>query len=123
MTTERLITAVTPDIFQVQIPLPFALRIVNCYLLRGEAGWTVVDSGLNTSSARGAWQAAFSQLHIQPHDIEQIVLTHVHPDHYGLAGWLAAWCVVAGGRTAAASPPVRLSEREAWLAVHFWGQE
>lgn len=112
------ITPITPDIFQIQIPLPFALRIVNCYLLRGDDGWTVVDTGLNTSKARAAWQEAFAELGIRPHDIEQIVLTHIHPDHYGLAGWLAEWCVADGGER----PSVRLSAREAWLAVHFWGR-
>ncbi|HRQ37867.1 MAG TPA: MBL fold metallo-hydrolase [Chloroflexota bacterium] len=113
------LTAVTPDIFQVQIPLPFALRIVNCYLLRGEHGWTVVDTGLNTSKARITWQEAFAELGIRPRQIEQIVLTHIHPDHYGLAGWLAEWCVADGG----ALPPVRLSAREAEMAVHFWARE
>lgn len=113
-----LITAVTPDIIQIQIPLPFTLRIVNCYLLRGETGWTVIDTGLNTSKARAAWQEAFAELGIRPREIAQIVLTHIHPDHYGLAGWLAEWCVADGG----VLPPVRLSAREAWLAVHFWGR-
>lgn len=113
-----LLTAVTPDIFQIQIPLPFALRIVNCYLLRGDDGWTVVDTGLNTGKARAAWQEAFTELGIRPREIEQIVLTHIHPDHYGLAGWLAEWCVADG----CTLPPVRLSAREAWLAVHFWGR-
>jgi glyoxylase-like metal-dependent hydrolase (beta-lactamase superfamily II) len=114
-----LITAVTPDIFQVQLPLPFALRIVNCYLLRGKSGWTIVDTGLNTSQARAAWQEAFAQLHLRPCQIEQIVLTHIHPDHYGLAGWLVESCVADGG----SPPPVRLSRREAEMAARFWGRE
>ncbi|MCL4264402.1 MAG: MBL fold metallo-hydrolase [Anaerolineae bacterium] len=113
------VTAATPDIFQIQIPLPFALRIVNCYLLRGAAGWTVLDTGLNTSKARLAWGEAFAGFGIRPREIAQIVLTHIHPDHYGLAGWLAEWCVADGGQL----PPVRLSAREAEMAVRFWGRE
>ncbi|MBX3056791.1 MAG: MBL fold metallo-hydrolase [Anaerolineae bacterium] len=114
-----LINPVTPDIFQIQIPLPFALRIVNCYLVRGDAGWTVVDSGLNTSKARAAWQEAFAELGIRPREIEQIILTHIHPDHYGLAGWLVEWCVADGGQL----PPVRLSAREAEIAARFWSRD
>jgi len=109
-------TAVAPDIYQVQIPLPFALRIVNCYLLRGPNGWTVVDTGLNTSRARDTWQHVFATLPLRPRDIEQIVLTHVHPDHYGLAGWLQECCAADGGPL----PPVWMSAREAEAADFFW---
>ncbi len=82
------VTPVAKDIFQVRLPLPFALTSVNCYLLAGDEGWTIVDTGLNTSRARAAWLAAFDELQIRPADIRQIVLTHSHPDHYGLSGWL-----------------------------------
>lgn len=116
MTASPFLTAVTADIYQVAIPLPFALRIVNCYLLRGQAGWTVVDTGLNTGKGRAAWQQAFAELGLRPRQIEQIVLTHAHPDHYGLAGWLVAQCLADGGT----APPVRLSAREAELADGVW---
>lgn len=114
--TKNLITAVADNIYQIQIPLPFALSIVNCYLLPGEGGWTIVDTGLNTSRARAAWQEAFSALGIRPRDIEQIVLTHTHPDHYGLAGWLIERCADDGGQV----PPVRMSALEANLADNIW---
>lgn len=82
------VTQVAKDIFQVRLPLPFALTSVNCYLLAGDEGWTIVDTGLNTSRARATWREAFTLLEIKPPDIHQIVLTHSHPDHYGLSGWL-----------------------------------
>jgi glyoxylase-like metal-dependent hydrolase (beta-lactamase superfamily II) len=108
------------DIFQVRIPLPFALNRVNCYLLQGDDGWTVVDTGLNTPAAQAVWQQAFSKLSIHPNDLSQIVLTHVHPDHYGLAGWLqgGGWNEQAGG-----SPPVYMSPREAEIVNKFWKAE
>ena len=109
------IQAVAPGIYQVQIPLPFALRIVNCYLLSGAEGWTVVDTGLNTALARQTWQLAFTELGIQLQDIQQIILTHSHPDHYGLAGWLQ--------QKARGVPPVLMSAREAELAHWVWQQE
>ena len=81
------ITKIADDIVQVQIPLPYVLNIVNCYLLRGTEGWTLVDTGLNTAAARSQWKSALASLGIEPADIKEIVLTHMHPDHYGMAGW------------------------------------
>ena len=81
------ITRITDDILQVQIPLPYALNIVNCYLLSGRDGWTLLDSGLNTAPARLMWQRAMTALDFSPDDIDKIVLTHTHPDHFGMAGW------------------------------------
>lgn len=81
------VTFITDDIVQVQVPLPYALNIVNCYLLRGDDGWTMVDSGLNTPPAQEQWKSALNHLNITPDDIEKIVITHMHPDHFGMAGW------------------------------------
>ncbi|MCG8351099.1 MAG: MBL fold metallo-hydrolase [Chloroflexales bacterium] len=105
---------VAPGIYQVRLPLPFALRIVNCYLLQDDTGWTIVDSGLNRSESQVVWQSACAMLQIRPADITRIVLTHFHPDHYGLAGWLQEW---TSGET-----PVYMSPREAELASEVWGR-
>lgn len=98
------ITQIADDIVQVRIPLPYALNSVNCYLLRGADGWTLIDTGLNTAAARGQWQTALHALDIRPDDIKKIVLTHMHPDHFGMAGW---W-----QRQAKAPAPLFLPERE-----------
>jgi len=111
------LTQIEPDIYQLQIPLPFALNIVNVYLLRGKSAWTIVDTGINTRQARQTWQRAFAALSITPADIEQIVLTHVHPDHYGLAGWLQALT-----REAGCPVPVYASKREDEQARFLWQQ-
>jgi glyoxylase-like metal-dependent hydrolase (beta-lactamase superfamily II) len=108
----------TEDIYQVHIPLPFALNRVNCYLIRGDEGWTIVDTGLNLPEARGVWLRVFKALDVASTQIRQIVLTHVHPDHFGLAGWLQQHCRTDNG---GATPPVYMSPREAQLASEFWG--
>lgn len=110
MTLPDPVIPVAEGIYQVQIPLPFALRIVNCYLLEGDGGWTVVDTGLNRPEAEAIWRSAFDALGIMPNNITQIVLTHMHPDHYGMAGWFQS---LTGA-------PVRMSEREARGAVMTW---
>ncbi len=83
--------AVAPDIWRLTLPLPFALDHVHVYLLQDGAGWTVVDTGLNTSQARAVWAASLADLGLTPAALRQVLITHAHPDHFGLAGWLQAW--------------------------------
>ncbi|SMF89366.1 Glyoxylase, beta-lactamase superfamily II [Paenibacillus uliginis N3/975] len=72
---------------QVKITLASPLRWVNSYLLRGEEGITLIDPGPRTKISEQEWNDALTSLGIRPEDISSIVLTHHHPDHYGLAGW------------------------------------
>jgi glyoxylase-like metal-dependent hydrolase (beta-lactamase superfamily II) len=75
-------------IYRVRLPLPFALNHVNCYLLRDADGWTILDAGLNRPEIYAGWQAAFAGLGIAPTAIRRIIITHMHPDHIGMAGRL-----------------------------------
>ena len=111
------IRKIVDGIYQLRLPLPFALNHVQCYLLRGDDGWTILDAGLNTSIARKEWQDAFATLQIAPSDVKQIIITHCHPDHYGLAGWLQEQCRVAG-----VAPPVLMSQRGITFAAEVWQQ-
>lgn len=114
----QALNRIADDIYQLQVPLPFALNIVNCYLLRGSQGWTIVDCGINTPAGREIWQDAFTALKMRPRDIEKIVLTHVHPDHFGLSGWLQA-LALADGRAV----NVYTSPREDQQATWVWRAE
>ncbi|MBI4674285.1 MAG: MBL fold metallo-hydrolase [Chloroflexi bacterium] len=82
-----LIHPITQDIFQVRIPVPFPLKYVNCYLFRENNGWTLLDTGLHDEPGLNAWMHVFDVLQISPRDIRRIILTHTHPDHFGLAGY------------------------------------
>lgn len=101
---------IAEHIYQIRLPLPFALNHVNCYLLRDDDGWTMLDCGLNWPALHQAWEVAFAELQITLPDIRRIVLTHMHPDHFGMAGYFQE-------RTGA---PVYLSPREAELAQLVW---
>jgi glyoxylase-like metal-dependent hydrolase (beta-lactamase superfamily II) len=109
---------ITRDIYQIRLPLPFALNHVNCYLLKDGDSWTILDTGLNISEAREAWQTTFSELRIHPAAINRIILTHTHPDHYGLAGWLQEMVATESGHR----PSVWVSPPEAEFAIALWQQ-
>jgi glyoxylase-like metal-dependent hydrolase (beta-lactamase superfamily II) len=77
---------ISDSIFQVHVPIPFPLVSVNCYLVREADGWTMIDTGLHHLPGFEAWEEAFRELGLQARDLRRIILTHAHPDHYGLAG-------------------------------------
>lgn len=75
---------ITPDVHWVRMPLPFALDHINLWLLRGPKGWTLVDCGYHSKETRAAWETL-----LPAHaPLEQIVVTHYHPDHIGQGGWM-----------------------------------
>ncbi|WP_010093146.1 MBL fold metallo-hydrolase [Ornithinibacillus scapharcae] len=70
-------------IHQITVPTPFAVGDTHVYLLKGDT-LSLVDAGVKTEEA---WEAILSQLKeigYKSSDIEQIILTHHHPDHTGL---------------------------------------
>lgn len=69
---------------KITIPTPFAVGDVNSYLLKGDA-LTLIDAGPKTPEAWEALKAGLKAANVAPEDIEQVVLTHHHPDH---AGWV-----------------------------------
>ncbi|MFD1707065.1 MBL fold metallo-hydrolase [Siminovitchia sediminis] len=75
------------EIFKIVMPTPFAVGDVNAYLVKGDS-LTLIDGGVKTKEAWDAFQNQLKDLGYKPGDIEQIVLTHHHPDHVGLLDWL-----------------------------------
>ncbi|MGD0361605.1 MAG: MBL fold metallo-hydrolase [Bryobacteraceae bacterium] len=79
---------VVPGIHMLELPLPFSLGIVNVWLVRLETGWMLVDTGMQTEACFDALARALEGLSVDWRDIRRIVLTHIHPDHLGLASKL-----------------------------------
>ncbi|RDI73006.1 MBL fold metallo-hydrolase [Halopelagius longus] len=61
----------------------------NAYLLRGDRT-TLVDPGASLDSVRDDLHAGLAAAGVEAADVDQILLTHWHADHAGLAGELAA---------------------------------
>jgi len=78
---------VAPGIFWARVPLPFRLNHVNIYLIDDGDGWTIVDTGLDFEGGRAAWEALLADP-MGGRPITRVIVTHLHPDHIGLAGWL-----------------------------------
>jgi glyoxylase-like metal-dependent hydrolase (beta-lactamase superfamily II) len=79
---------VAPGIGWARFPVPGSLKHVNVWLLEDGDGLTVVDTGLDIPPCRDGWEALFAGP-LAGRAISRIIVTHFHPDHLGLAGWLA----------------------------------
>lgn len=85
------LAAVAPGIYWARIPLPFRLDHVNCYILDDDGSWAIIDTGVDNEATRQLWEGLLSgPLGGRP--VSKIIVTHHHPDHIGLAGWLSRRC-------------------------------
>lgn len=78
---------VAEGVYWYRLPLPMSLDHINIWLLRDGAGWVVVDTGINTKETMHEWERLFSGF-LDGAPITRVIVTHLHPDHVGLAGWL-----------------------------------
>lgn len=79
---------VAEDILWLRLPLPYQLDHVNIYLLREGAGWAAVDVGIYDERTIAMWQSLLAGP-LKGTPLTRQVITHHHPDHMGMAGWLA----------------------------------
>ena len=82
---------VAPGVRWLRMLLPFQLDHINLWLLRdcidGIDGWTIVDCGIADDATRAAWEQIFAN-ELQGLPVLRLIVTHMHPDHIGLAHWL-----------------------------------
>jgi glyoxylase-like metal-dependent hydrolase (beta-lactamase superfamily II) len=76
-------------VFRLPLPLRDSpLGHVNTYLVRSDDGYLLVDCGWDTADTLLALEGHLRALDIAMGDVRHLVITHIHPDHYGLAGRL-----------------------------------
>ena len=82
-------TEITPGIHWIKMPMSvedMTLSNINIYLIEGTKGYLLVDSGWNTDKSFTTLHNYLVKIGVSFEDITQIVVTHIHPDHYGMAG-------------------------------------
>ena len=86
---------VAPGIKWVRMPLPFALDHINLWLLKDAimqqgqlvTGWTLIDCGIHQDKVKVLWEQIFAN-ELEGLPILRVIVTHMHPDHIGLADWI-----------------------------------
>jgi len=86
---------------------------VNVYLLEGDRGWSIVDSGMHTPEAEAELRNGLGAAGIAMTDIGTAFITHLHPDHLGMAGTLRE----AGAELLMHGPEIARAH-EVWSADH-----
>ena len=83
-----MIEEVYSDIFKLEIPLHNnPLRSVNSYIIKSEDRSLIIDTGFNSEECRQAFRSGIQELGISL-DKADLLVTHLHSDHCGLAAAL-----------------------------------
>src|SRR3954447_9131779 len=78
-----------PGVWRLPLPLRDSpLGHVNTYLIRADDGYLLVDCGWDTADTLRTLEGHLRALDVRMRDVRHLVITHIHPDHYGLAGRL-----------------------------------
>lgn len=103
------VVKVAPGVIWARIPLPWSLDHINVYLFDEGDSWTLVDTGAQGDRGRDAWAALEASV-LDGKPIKHVVCTHMHPDHLGLAGWIAK----------RHDASFSMTQSEYLLAQHLW---
>lgn len=78
---------VAPGVNWLRMPLSGSLAFINVWAIADGEGWAIVDTGISGPDTLQAWRDAFrGPLGGRP--ASRVFVTHMHPDHIGMAGWL-----------------------------------
>lgn len=78
---------VAPGVHWIRLPLPYRLDHINVWALEDEDGWCLVDAGVRTEETIAAWESLMQSAPLD-RPLRRVLVTHMHPDHVGMAGWL-----------------------------------
>jgi len=84
---------VLEGVHQIKSPCPrSASWTTNVYLIEGRDGHILVDSGWDSQESLWALQERLKVANLKLRDIKKVVITHIHPDHYGLSTKIKQVC-------------------------------
>src|SRR5438270_13316358 len=78
---------IAEGIFELRLPIPFEDGLVNVFLFVDGAQADLLDCGMNSEDSLALIRSALDELGGKR--LRKLVVTHIHPDHYGAAGVLA----------------------------------
>lgn len=78
---------VAPGVRWIRLPLPYRLDHINVWAIEDGEGWTLVDTGARTEQTVAVWEQLTAQAPLD-RPLARVLVTHMHPDHIGMAGWL-----------------------------------
>jgi glyoxylase-like metal-dependent hydrolase (beta-lactamase superfamily II) len=81
------LSEVAEGVFELRLPIPFEDGLVNVFLFTDGDDVDLLDCGMNSNQSVSAIRAAVAQVGAKR--IRRLVVTHIHPDHYGAAGAFA----------------------------------
>jgi glyoxylase-like metal-dependent hydrolase (beta-lactamase superfamily II) len=86
---------ICPGVHWIRMAMPMTLNHINLWAIKDGplddvgAGWAVVDTGVQTLDVANAWRKLFSEGNaLQSGPVTRVLVTHMHPDHVGMAGWI-----------------------------------
>lgn len=71
----------------LRMPLPIDLDHINLWLLDDGAGTAIVDTGIYDPASQAVWERLLDESTGRA-PVSRVIVTHLHPDHVGCAGWL-----------------------------------
>ena len=79
---------VVPGLLWIRMPMPMALSHINLWAIEDGDGWAIVDTGFSTPETTAAWCQLFHDGLGGHGKVTRVFVTHMHPDHIGMAGWI-----------------------------------
>ena len=79
---------IAPGVRWMRMPLFGSIAFINVWALQDAEGWAIVDTGMRTTETAAAWRQVFADV-LQGAPVSRVFVTHMHPDHVGMAGWIA----------------------------------
>ena len=81
------LTKIASDLYWAHFELPFRLNHVNLFLMDTPEGILILDAGLKSDHSEEHWEALLNGP-LKSKKFAGLLITHYHPDHIGMAGWL-----------------------------------
>jgi glyoxylase-like metal-dependent hydrolase (beta-lactamase superfamily II) len=84
---------IIPGLYQLKVPIPNnPIGYVLPYLIEVPGGYTIIDPGWNADESVRSLKRQLGELGLSFRDIKRVIVTHIHPDHYGMAGRIRQEC-------------------------------